>query len=61
MPLFRASYKRLEELGLVFCTCGHPPNNHFSWGQRSCAHCPCKKFKRVLIHGLRPTQARSGK
>ena len=26
------------------CTCHHLSNQHFSHGERSCAHCNCKKF-----------------
>jgi hypothetical protein len=31
-------------LGLLRCSCGHPPNNHFDFNERACAHCPCKRY-----------------
>lgn len=27
------------EWGLLFCVCGHPPNNHFDFEEQICAHC----------------------
>lgn len=32
------------KLGIVFCACGHPPNNHFDHDHRPCAHCDCKHY-----------------
>jgi hypothetical protein len=39
------------ELDLVWCKCGHRPNNHFEWGKRPCAHCNCKQFRMELSRG----------
>lgn len=33
--------------GLLICTCGHPPNNHFSFNKHSCAHCDCKQYTEI--------------
>lgn len=30
--------------GLLFCTCGHPENNHFSFNNNPCAHCDCRSY-----------------
>lgn len=35
---------QMLKLGLLRCTCGHPPNNHFDQGECPCAHCPCKSY-----------------
>lgn len=45
--------KRALELGLLFCTCGHPPNNHFNHGKCPCAHCDCKEFTLAPKSGTR--------
>lgn len=41
--------EQAEMLGIVKCTCGHPPNNHFIHGKRSCAHCDCKKYEQRIV------------
>jgi hypothetical protein len=38
-----------EKLGIVRCRCGHPPNNHFDWDEKPCAHCECKCYVQVII------------
>lgn len=40
--------KQAEMLGIVWCSCGHRPNNHFQWGKKSCAHCDCKKYTQEI-------------
>jgi hypothetical protein len=37
-----------EKLGIVFCKCGHPPNNHFDGGDNPCAHCRCHEYRQVI-------------
>jgi len=37
-----------EQLDIVFCKCGHRPNNHFSFDGKPCAHCTCKKYRQVI-------------
>lgn len=35
-------------LGLLRCECGHPPNNHFDFDKRPCAHCrnpKCEEYR----------------
>lgn len=32
------------ELGLLFCVCGHPPNNHYDEHDGGCAHCECERY-----------------
>jgi hypothetical protein len=27
---------------MSLCKCGHPPNNHFCFDKKPCAHCDCK-------------------
>ena len=52
MPTLNLTWYQLEQLGLVYCNnadCGHPPNNHFDHGKKSCAHCKCRRFDRVII------------
>lgn len=37
--LVEMTVKQAEMLGILRCeSCGYPPNNHFEWGQRLCAH-----------------------
>lgn len=36
-------------MGIVFCECGHPPNNHFTFDACPCAHCECKEYRQVLL------------
>ena len=38
-----------EALGIVWCVCGHRPNNHFSFDARPCAHCECKKYRQEIF------------
>lgn len=38
-------------LGIVFCECGHPPNNHFDFDKKPCAHCKCEKLKTYFSRG----------
>lgn len=45
---FTMTKRRARELGLIFCTCGHPQNNHFSWGKKTCARCDCKGLDETL-------------
>ncbi len=40
--------KQAEGMGIVFCSCGHPPNNHFDHGKHSCAHCDCEKYTQTI-------------
>lgn len=44
MVTIRMTQQQAYEHGLLICTCGHPVNNHFDWGDRSCANCDCKKY-----------------
>ncbi len=37
--------------GVIHCECGHPPNNHFDHGERSCAHCGCEKLRECVSIG----------
>ena len=47
----KLTYKNTLELGLVKCTCGHPPSNHFlDQKDQPCAHCECSSYKE-RIHG----------
>lgn len=40
------------ELGLLFCDCGHAPNNHHDDQKGSCAFCiDCKKYDEVPRRG----------
>jgi hypothetical protein len=40
----KLTMEQAEKLGIVKCAhCGYPPNNHFDWSPRPCAHdnsCP---------------------
>ncbi|MHA2280191.1 MAG: hypothetical protein ACXAC5_04885 [Promethearchaeota archaeon] len=38
-------------LGLLVCKCGHPPNNHFSFDNKPCAHCKCVEYKEIARKG----------
>lgn len=50
--LVQFTMKQLLELGVVHCTCGHPPNNHFlDQDDHPCAHCKCKKLKPYISYG----------
>lgn len=53
MLMFTMSKKRALELGLVFCTCGHPPNNHFDFDKKPCAHCKCRAFTMCSRAGVK--------
>lgn len=46
--VLRLTQAQAAALGIVFCTCGHPPNNHFDWDKKPCAHCKCKRYKQVI-------------
>lgn len=39
-----------EQLGIVFCKCGHRPNNHFKFAKndRPCSQCDCKHYEQVI-------------
>lgn len=40
--------REAHALGLLFCACGYPENNHFDFGKRLCAHTNrCKGYKEV--------------
>lgn len=43
--ILKMSRQRALELGLLTCECGHPSNNHFSWGAQTCAHCKCTGYR----------------
>ena len=45
------SIKEAIEFGLILCSCGHPPNNHFEHGTRPCAHCSCKEYEMTARRG----------
>jgi len=45
MLFFKVSHENALKGDLIICECGHRPNNHFEWDERSCAHCPCKKLR----------------
>lgn len=47
------SMKEALELGLIVCrSCGWPPNNHFDFGKRICAHSSsCEGFKATARKG----------
>jgi hypothetical protein len=45
MITIRMTRKQALEQGLLICLCGHPENNHFSHGTRSCARCECTNYK----------------
>lgn len=47
-----------KALGIVFCVCGHPWNNHFQFKNKPCAFCDeghgkgkCPGYKRVFSRG----------
>lgn len=42
--------EQAKKLGIVFCeSCGYPPNNHFDFGKRLCAHTDkCKGYKQAI-------------
>lgn len=41
-----------KKLGIVVCAhCGYPPNNHFDFGKRVCAHAPCPGYKVSFRYG----------
>lgn len=40
----KLTMKEALSLGIVHCKCGHPPNNHFSFDKKPCAHCSCKEM-----------------
>ncbi len=43
-----------EKAGLVYCAhCGWPPNNHFDFGEKVCAHWPLSGFKQVKCPGFK--------
>jgi hypothetical protein len=46
------SYEEALAAGLVHCECGHPPNNHFDFDDKPCAHCSCKCFKQKIRNTL---------
>lgn len=49
------SFSREEalKLGLLVCAdCGYPPNNHFDFGKRTCAHdSRCKGYRETVRYG----------
>jgi len=52
--VFVMSEKRALELGLIFCrNCPHPPNNHFDFGKKPCAHCKCIAFEMGSRDGVK--------
>ncbi len=53
MPKYvvKLTYEEALYLGIVYCKCGHPPNNHFDIKDRPCAHCSCKKMEIQFRHG----------
>lgn len=36
-------------LGILRCSCGHPPNNHFDHGKSPCAHCDCQAYDEQVV------------
>lgn len=36
------------KLDMLWCSCGHRPNNHFDHGDKPCAHCKCKKYEEEI-------------
>lgn len=49
--LFTVTLSRQQALrmGLLYCKCGHPPNNHFDHGDMPCAHCKCTAYDERLV------------
>jgi len=43
--------KQAVQWGVIHCECGHPPNNHFTHGDRSCAHCECAELRERVSVG----------
>ena len=40
------------KMGIVVCAhCGYPPNNHFDFPPRTCAHAPCPGYKQSFRRG----------
>jgi hypothetical protein len=37
--------------GLILCSCGHPPNNHFDHGTKPCAFCDCASYEMTARRG----------
>lgn len=50
MPKLNLTWHQLEVIGVVFCRCGHPPNNHFRRDRKKpCALCRCQHLERELV------------
>jgi hypothetical protein len=47
----RFTRSKALSLGLIVCECGHPPNNHFGFDDKPCAHCGCKKYRETVRWG----------
>lgn len=41
--------RRMRELGLIWCQCGHAKTQHFDHGKKPCAHCQCKQLDETLL------------
>lgn len=61
--LVEFTMSQLAELGLLGCeNCieatghTHPPTNHFTHGDRPCAHCKCKSLKTIVRFGKQITR-----
>lgn len=51
MKVYVCSLEAAARNGLIGCDCGHPSNNHFSFGDRPCAHCDCKAYTEIGWRG----------
>lgn len=50
--LIKLTRKEALSLGLLVCKCGYPPNNHFDFGKKLCAHTnKCTGYKEKLRIG----------
>lgn len=49
--VIRVTRAELLRLGLLNCSCGHPPNKHFEHGDRPCAACNCKELRENVSIG----------
>jgi hypothetical protein len=49
--LLQLSRKRALQLDLLWCKCGHRPNNHHTFHKKPCAHCNCKKYREKAVWG----------
>jgi hypothetical protein len=47
----RFSRQRALELDLLWCECGHRPNNHYDLEDGGCAHCSCEKYRERATRG----------